>query len=373
MMKNWSGYLGWEPEQLFRPSREAEIVQIVQRAAEENKKIRLIGSGHSFTPLCPTDHFLISLDDYKGIVAVDSEQKQVTVRAGTKLNELSSLLDEHGLALENLGDIDVQSIAGAISTGTHGTGRDFGNLCTQIQKVKWINGLGEIQTCGRHQNPDLFAAVVLSLGALGILIEITIQCVPRYNLQLKVEKVAVDQLLADIDQYNAAHRHFEFYWFPNTPYAMTKAVNPSTDSADADTFKNYLQEVVLENYAMIAISELSTYFPSWSRKISRFAASTIDTYQKTKPSHKVFSTVRMVKFNEMEYNVPIEAYSAVKQEIIRWVNQNNTKIIFPLENRFVKGDNIMLSPAYQRDSAYIAVHVYHKIDSMAVKYSRKSF
>lgn len=359
-MKNWSGHLHWNPSQIFRPKTEEEILRIVEQAITAGKKIRLIGSGHSFTPLCETQDFLVSLDDFSGIIETDQHKQQVTAKAGTKLNKLNLLLDQHGLALENLGDIDVQSIAGAISTGTHGTGSQFGNLCTQVSRIKWINGLGEIQTCGVDDKPELFAAAVLSLGAFGIITEVTLQCVPSYNLHLEVEKVEVEKVLANIEQYNSEHQHFEFFWFPNTAYAMTKAVNPSAQKADADSFKNYLQEVVLENYAMKAISELSTYLPSLSRRISGFAASTIDAYQKTKKSYQVFSSARMVRFNEMEYNVPLEAYPEVKKEIIRWVNQNNTKIIFPLENRFVKGDNIFLSPAYQRDSAYIAVHAYHK-------------
>ena len=296
MMKNWSGHLRWNPSKIFRPKGEEEIQQIIKQALTEGKKIRLIGSGHSFTPLCETKDFLVSLDDFNGIVEADQSRQQVTVKAGTKLNELSLLLDKLGLALENLGDIDVQSIAGAISTGTHGTGLRFGNLCTQVRRIKWINGLGEIQSCGVDQNPALFAAVVLSLGALGIITEITVQCVPSYSLHLKVEKVKVEEVLANINTYNSEHQHFEFFWFPNTPYAMTKAVNPTSKEADADSFKDYLQDVVLENYAMIAISELSTYIPSLSKRISGFAASTIDAYQKTKKSYKVFSTVRMVRF-----------------------------------------------------------------------------
>ncbi len=359
-MKNWSGYLQWQPEQIFRPTSIEEISLIIQQAVSQKKKVRLIGTGHSFTPLSKTDEFLVSLDDYQGIVHIDPTTQQATVKAGTKLHTLNKLLHEQGLALENLGDIDVQSIAGAISTGTHGTGTAFGNLCTQVRKITFINGLGELISCAVDDQPDLFKAVVLSMGLFGVLTEITLQCVPSYHLELNVQKRRIDEVIASYQEYNARNRHFEFYWFPNTPYVMTKELNLSNAPASSGSFKEYLQEVLLENYALKAVCELSYRIPSLTHRISRFAASTIDDFRKVKRSFEVFSTTRIVRFNEMEYNVPIEAYTDVKKEMISWINTHNLDVMFPIENRFVKGDDIYLSPAYLRDSAYIAVHTYNK-------------
>lgn len=364
-MKNWSGFVKWSPAQFLFPQSETEIQQIVIRALEKQKKIRLIGSGHSFTPLSVTNDLLISLDKFQGLVSIDKIKKQVTVKAGTKLNLLNELLAKEGLAMTNMGDINVQSIAGAISTGTHGTGTAFGNMSTQIVKIKLINGEGKIITCSANEHPDLFKAAQISLGALGILTEITIQCVPMYTLKLVVEKERLESVLEKYPDHNSNNRNFEFFWFPNTHFVLSKKSNISNEPVDKNSFRTYLQEMILENYGFKMLNELSFLFPKITHKLSSFAANTTEHHQKINYSHQVFSTPRMVKFNEMEYNVPLEAYPEVKSELVRWVNKNNMDVLFPIENRFVKGDDICLSPAYLRDSAYIAVHVYHKKDFKA--------
>lgn len=364
-MKNWSGLLEWNPQEIAYPASEEEIVNVIKRAADSGLRIRTIGSGHSFTPLCQTEEILLSLDKHQGIIAVDPETKIVRVKAGTKIRALNEALAAVGLALENMGDIDVQSIAGAISTGTHGTGIQFGNLCTQIVALRFVNGVGELVACSRSEHPDLFRAAVLSLGALGVLTEVSLRCVPAYNLELKVEKRKLEAVRNTFLEINKQNRHFEFYWFPNTAYVMTKELNISNQPVNKDSTAEYLQEMLLENYAFKLVCELSCKIPSLTNRLSGIAAATISEFKKCKPSHRVFSTQRIVRFNEMEYNVPIEAYAEVSREIERWVAKHNRKIVFPLENRFVKGDDLYLSPAYQRDSAYIAVHAYHKKDHKA--------
>jgi FAD-linked oxidoreductase len=359
-MKNWSGYLQWQPTQVFYPESEATIAQIVKDAAVSGRRIRVMGSAHSFTPLCPTHDTTVSLSRYQGIISVDVSAQLATVRAGTPLRQLSELLDAHGLALENLGDIDTQSIAGAIATGTHGAGTAFGNLCTQVRALKFVNGQGELVSCSLDQNPELFRAVVLSLGALGIITEVTLKCVPAYNLSLRIARQHLDEVLENLPRYNAENRHFEFYWFPHTPYVMTKSVNLTNAPPDPRALKNYLQEMVFENYAFLALCELAYRLPGLARPISRFAAATIGPYHKQKKSYEVFSTARLVRFNEMEYNVPADAYVEVKKELVNWINRRNYQVMFPLENRFVRADDLYLSPAFGRDSAYIAAHVYHK-------------
>ncbi len=359
-MKNWSGFLQWSPVEIFYPSTENEIIDIVKKANEQGKKIRIIGSGHSFTPLSSTDDFLISLDKFAGVISINKDKNQAIVKAGTKLNVLNDLLFRDGLALENMGDIDVQSIAGAISTGTHGTGTAFGNISTQVIAIKFINGLGEVVECSLSNNLETFKAAQVSLGTLGILTELTIQCIPAYNLFLSVDKATLEDVLLEYQKLNENNRHFEFYWFPNTPYVMTKKVNVTTASPDTSSFKTYMQEHVLENYGFKLVCEIAHKFPSSTRKVSNFSASLIDKHVKTNHSHKVFSTPRIVRFNEMEYNVPVESYLEVKKELVNWINRHNYDVMFPIENRFVKGDDIYLSPAYKRDSAYIAVHVYNK-------------
>lgn len=219
-MQNWSGHLKWDSEKVFRPTTEGEILRIVQQALSAKKKVRLIGSGHSFTPLCVTADFLISLDDYQGLISVDTDKQQATVKAGTKLFLLNELLAAQELALENMGDINVQSIAGALSTGTHGTGTSFGTMSTQIISLRFINGRGEIVSCSRTENLEIFKAAQISLGSLGVITEITLQCVPAYHLELIIDTGDLIETIARLPEYNQ-HRNFEFYWFPNTDRVMT--------------------------------------------------------------------------------------------------------------------------------------------------------
>lgn len=361
-MQNWSGLLKWEPYKIFKPSSADEIKTIVTQAIHENKKVRVIGSGHSFTKLCPTDDYMISLDEYQGIISVDKEKLQATVKAGSKLKYLNGLLADHGLASPNMGDIDVQSIAGAISTGTHGTGINLGNLSTQVVAMKFINGLGEEVYCSEEENRELFKAAQVSLGTLGIITEVTLQCIPSYNLELIIERQSLDDILSRYDELNRKNRNFEFFWFPNTPYVMTKTSNVTEAPADKYSWSNAFHEKVTETYAFKLMCELSRMFPSATNRLSNMGGKSITKNRKVNASHKVFSTPRTIRFNEMEYNIPAEAYLDAKKDLVKWVNKNNRTVVFPIENRFVQKDDIYMSPAYERESAYIAVHRYSKSD-----------
>ncbi|MCB0632257.1 MAG: D-arabinono-1,4-lactone oxidase [Saprospiraceae bacterium] len=361
-MQNWSKRFQWQPQQVAYPRSEEEVQQIVRQALETGRHIRMIGSGHSFNPLWVTDEVLISLDEYQGLISVDQEQKTATVKAGTKLHRLGELLFEHGLAMENMGDIDAQSIAGTISTGTHGTGLHFGTISTQVRALRFVNGKGEIVMCSATQNPNLFKAAQVSLGVLGIITEITLQCVPAYRLELRSRKEELSEVLATLPERHRDNRNFEFYWFPYTELAWTKTANIARDQPDKVNVVNYLTEYFLENYAFKVLCEGARMVPALNKSVARISAASIPDVRKVFHSHKVYATQRLVRFNEMEYNIPLEAHESVFREIIRTVNKNNFNVHFPIENRVVKGDDAWLSPAYERDSAYIACHVYHKKD-----------
>lgn len=365
-LKNWAGNVEINPTTIAYPKTESEIQNLVSKAVNENAKIRVIGSGHSFTALCQTKQILVSLDEYQGLVSVNKEKNQATVKGGTKLSTLGEILFKEGLAMENLGDIDAQSIAGTISTGTHGTGTSFGTISTQVIKIKLINGKGEIQVCSPTQNPELFKASQVSLGALGIIIEITLQCVPSYKLLIDNNKESLQTVLSSIDERNTQNRNFEYYWFPYTNTTWTKTTNiAESGEPDKDNILNYLSELLLENYSFKALCEFARIFPSKNKLVSQIIAQSAPTMKKLSLSHKVYATMRLVKFTEMEYNVPAEAYQDVMKEIIKVVNSGKFAIHFPIENRWVKKDDIFMSPAYERDSAYIACHVYNKKDNSA--------
>ncbi len=358
MMKNWSGNLHWKPAEIAFPKTETAIQELVRKALKERRQIRLIGSGHSFTPLSATEDLLISLDDYQGLIRIDEERQQATVKAGTKLSRLGALLFERGLAMENMGDIDRQSIAGTISTGTHGTGLSFGTISTQVRAIRMINGLGEIIECSENERTDLFKAAQVSLGALGIITQITLQCIPRYKLELINEKKRLSEILDQYAKLIQNNRNFEFYWFPQTDYVMTKTSNLANGKADKAGFSSFVQEYLLENLAFKLLCEYAWRFPSKNKWVSGFSAKAVGYSRKVYYSHKVYATPRLVRFNEMEYNVPLEDYEAVMNAIVGCISRNNFPVHFPIENRFVKKDDIFLSPAYGRDSAYIACHVY---------------
>ncbi|MEL6257141.1 MAG: FAD-binding protein, partial [Bacteroidota bacterium] len=315
-MRNWSGSVHWQPTQIAKPDSEQAIQAIVQKAASTKQNIRLIGTGHSFTRLCETHEILMSLDNYQGLISVDKDKMLATVKGGTKLHYLGELLYAEGLAMENLGDIDVQSIAGTISTGTHGTGTAFGTISTQVKALKFVNGQGEIISCSETENRALFKAAQVSMGALGVITEVTLQCVPAYKLELWNRQESLEEVLGSIAERNEQNRNFEFYCFPYSSRVWTKTSNTADAQADKDNIINTLTEYVLENYAFKILCEWARFFPSQNKAVSKISVSSIPNLKKVKHSHKVYASKRLVRFNEMEYNIPAEVHAEVIQEVM---------------------------------------------------------
>jgi len=359
-MQNWAGNLQFTPADIAYPSRSEEIRKRVLDAISANQKIRVVGSGHSWTDLIATDGLLISLDQYEGIIK--NEKDEFIIRAGTKIKKLGELLFNEGLGLENLGDIDVQSIAGAISTGTHGTGICFGSIATQIEEIKFINGRGEEITCSDKENNSLFKCAQVSLGALGIITEMKCRCMPAYKLVFEAKKEKFSDVIAQLDKLIAQNRNFEFYWFPYSEVVQTRYSNITQDDVEKPGIGSFINDILLENGALKVVSELARIFPFFAPSASKLAASLVSGTKKKNWSHKVYATARLVRFNEMEYNIPIPRFKELVREVADVVAKNRFKINFPTENRFVKADDIYLSPAYNRDSAYIAAHVYKGMD-----------
>ena len=359
-MKNWSRLYQWNPREVLYPTSEEAVQQIIRNALQSGSKIRCIGSGHSFTPLCVTGEILISLDNYQGIVELNKAENQATVKAGTKLHLLGALLFEQGLALENMGDVDRQSIAGTISTGTHGTGLAFGTMATQVVKLRFVNGHGEMVECSERLHPEIFKAAQTSLGALGIITQVTLQCVPVYTLQLQNNTESLESVHTELEVRNRQNRNFEFYWFPHTCRAWTKTANLAECRPQKQNTVSYLTGYVVENYAFSAFCHLGNSFPNLNRKISAISARSIPQVTKSYYSHKVYASPRLVRFHEMEYNIPLEAHAEVFNEVVKQIEKSGMTEHFPIENRAVKGDDIWLSPAFQRDSAYIACHCFYK-------------
>lgn len=364
VVSNWGGNLRFRPDQLLKPANSQEIMSIVKDAITTGKKIRTIGSGHSWTGLIATDQILVSLDNYKGILRTD-DPNSVIVKSGTKIKELGELLAANQLGLENLGDIDVQSIAGAISTGTHGTGINFGSIATQIVEMKIINGHGDEVTCSDTINPHIFKAAQVSLGALGIITEMKFRCLPAYKLYYQAKKENLHEVMQKLERTNSENRNFEFYWFPYSNIVQTKYSNATDKEVIEPGFGNFINDIVIENGLLKVVSEIVKIFPSLAPAVSKLSAKAVSDSTRLNWSHKVYATTRMVKFSEMEYNIPITCFKDVVLEVAELVERKRFKTNFPTENRFVQADDIYLSPAYNRTSAYIAAHVYKGMEYKA--------
>lgn len=355
---NWSGSVKALPKQFVAPSSIEDVAAVVQFCRREGRKLRVVGSGHSFTAIAASDDMLMSLDGLQGIVRVDKVARTATVWAGTKLRALGEALFSHGLAQENLGDIDVQSIAGAISTGTHGTGVSFGNISTQVIGLTVVTGRGEVVDCTAESHPEWFKAMQISLGLLGVIVQVTLRLNEAYKLEYESRRLPLADCLPALPRMAEENRHFEFFWFPYAEPCQIKIMNMTDKAPTSRKVKDYFGEVIMENAFFGLLSKTCQWLPRTSRAISRLSASQVPVGQKVEYSHRLFATKRLVRFHEMEYNVPAEAMADVIEEMRGALQKERYHVHFPVECRYAKADDIWLSPAYGRDSAYIAVHMY---------------
>jgi FAD-linked oxidoreductase len=349
--RNWSGTEQCVASSLQTPGNEAEIAQLLRQSSGT---IRCVGAAHSFSGLVPTEGSIISLDRFSGIGRVDPASHTVTVAAGTRLALLSRQLDSAGFAMRNLPDIDQQSLAGAISSATHGTGATLSALHADVVALKLVTAQGEILTCSEQHQPDLLAAARVSLGSLGVITEATVRVVPAYNLQRRVWIEPLDALLDKALQLSQQHRHFEFYYLPFTGYAAAIA-------HDIYTGSDILMPAAKDEEMLADLQKLRDWsgrYPALRRWLAgKLIDTKLDERAKNR-SYKLLANPRPTRFYETESHVPREAGVACVRAIIARLEQNND-VFFPLEFRFVKGDDAWLSPFYQRDSCSIAVHALH--------------
>ena len=314
---NWSGSVTSNVQALELPNREEEVIGLLRRAEAESLLVRVTGSGHSFVPLCRTQGMLLYTDGLQGVVSTDSGAKEAVVRGGTKLYLLGGPLRQAGLAMENLPDIDRQSISGAIGTGTHGTGDGIGNLANQVVGLRFVTAAGEVINCSDEEEPAIFKSAQVSLGALGIMTEVRLRLVPTFRLHEKIWRVPVAECLKNLEKMIQENRHFEFFWGPKQDACLMKALNPTAHDPDD------LPEVEGERIGH---------------------------------SDRVFPSERRTKFNEMEFSVPRVSGVDCFLEIRRMMKEKHPEVRWPLEYRTVAADDIYLSPAYRRDTVAISAH-----------------
>jgi L-gulono-1,4-lactone dehydrogenase len=355
---NWARNQSCSPAAVRRPATEAELVQLLKQAAANGQRVKAVGAGHSFTSIACTDGVLVDLGGYGRVLRHDAAFDQVTVEAGIPLHRLSDELDARGLALENMGDIDRQSISGATQTATHGTGLRFRNLSAQIVGMRLVTADGSVLECSASENADVFDAARVGLGALGLVSTLTLQCVRAFRLHAVEEPAPVDDVLRDLDDLVEANDHFEFYWVPHTRWALTKRNRRTDEPARPRTrVREWVDDVALNNYAFGVLCRIGRWRPSLIPRLAKVIpnAGRLDYVDR---SDRVFTSPRRVRFWEMEYGVPREALPEALNRVRRLVDEMGTPLSFPVEVRVVAPDEIPLSTAHGRETGYIAVHVY---------------
>lgn len=354
-MKNWAGNLKFSPKNVIGPSSSEEIIELVNRARRDKRKIRLRGSGHSWTGLIATNDLFVHLDYYQGIIDVKHELGIIKAKAGTKLYAFGELGFEHQLAMENQGDINRQSLAGATSTGTHGTGVTLQSVANQITGLSLINGRGErVDLDATHPS---FNAARISIGALGIIDTITMKLVPSYKLKVTTFAEDFSAALEAFPQRLRENRHLEMFYFPVGGWSLTKIMNQTHEEVTPQSIGKKINEIMLENWLYTQLNRLASTTGRY-RLIDKVMRTFVSPEMKVDWSHRAFPTMRSFKFMEMEYNLPIEKFETVMEELRSEISRQNFQTLFPIEIRFVKGDGIWLSPACGRDSVYFAVHTY---------------
>ncbi len=357
--RNWAGNQVCAPALVEHPRDVHELSQIVKAAAAARSTIKVVGAGHSFTDIACTTGTQVVLDQHASTVSADVERRLVTVQAGMTLGALNEALDALGLALPNLGDIAYQTVSGALSTGTHGTGGRLGALSTFVDAMEIVTGDGSVLQCSKSENADVFAAARVGLGALGVVSTITLRCVPAFTLHAVNEPMRLDDVLAVLDEHVDGNDHFEINWFPHTEWVQAKQNNRVDDAPEPRArAKEWFDEVFLENVALKAAWRVGRRFPSTIPGISRQLTKAITRVESTEKSYKVFTTPRLVRFYEMEYGVPRVAIVECVRELRSFIDASGLKIQVPVEVRFVAGDDIPLSMASGRDSAFVACHVF---------------
>ncbi len=351
--RNWSGLQQSNPKRYAKPVSAAELTQVVR----ESHHCRVVGAGHSFTPLVCTDDTLISLDALSGVARHDANLVQSTIHAGTRLKNLGPMLSSIDQGLANQGDIDEQSLAGAVATGTHGTGQSLTCLSGLVEGFQLVTANGELLECDRTQNTEIFTAGRVALGGFGVLSQITMQNVPSYRLKEQVSLVPLDDILTHMDQWKTEHRHIECFVFAHGSKALLKTLDPTTED-----IQKLPASWPSEDTLLTVCCELTRTLPALSPQIQKLLGVFVKPTTRVDLSSKIFPAVRETRFNEMEYQIPAAQGLTCLAEVVATLKKHKAPVFFPIEYRYVKGDDIWLSPFYQQDSASISIHQYHKQD-----------
>jgi len=350
---NWSGNQQCQPAHRKVPRSEDELRELLKNSTG---KIRFVGSSHSFSPLVPTSDTMLSLAALRGVESVDAQTGEASIWGGTRLSQIGEPLWEQGRALINMPDIDVQTLAGAIATSTHGTGATLGSLSSDVTRIRLVTAQGDVLECSRDQHEEIFNAARTSLGALGAVSQICMRTRETYKLRERTWMMSLREGLERAPQLLAKHRHFEMYALPHADYIQAISLD-ETDAPDSPETAVNSSEAEFRKVAKVV--ETLPFMRTW---IINTAARNVDPEERTGRSYRIFGNVRSTRFNEMEYTVPAEQGPACLEEILATIRSQDVNVIFPLEYRYVQADDIWLSPFYQRPGCAISCHQFHDLD-----------
>lgn len=348
---NWSGSVGATPARVEKPKTYAELAGLVQSA----KKVRVVGAGHSFMPLCETDGTLLSLSDLEGDIAIDAAANRATAPAGCSLAKLTDILWQKGFSLINQGDVNPQALAGAIGTGTHGTGAKLGTLSTAARSFELMQADGSLLRASPTENPDVFEAARLSLGLVGVATRIEIDVLPAYHLEERLEVYPLAEISERWDDLVAGNRHVEFFVFPYADLAMLKILDPKPSEGPMK------EQNDVDNEAFRKVCEINRMFPFTVGFLQKRLLPKELKRRRVGPAYKIFPSDRTVKFEEMEYELPRANGWPALREVIAWIRKKHLPVAFPFEFRIVAQDDIWLSPFQGREGASISMHQYYKM------------
>jgi L-gulonolactone oxidase len=366
--RSWSGLTTAVPTQQLSPASAAEVADAVVAARAHGLRVKMVGSGHSFTDIALTDGLLLRPDRLVGVESVDRETMTVTVLAGTPLHLLNDRLHGLGLALHNMGDVDRQTVAGAVATGTHGTGGRRASLSAQVTALEIVAGDGSLvhaRADGTAEEVALLAAARVGLGALGIVTAVTFLVEPAFTLEAVEEPMPWSRVVEDFDALASGNEHFEAYWFPHTDRMLTKRNNRTALARPLSRTRAYVDDELLSNTVFGMVNRVGDLVPRAVPRLNGLSSRALSRRVYSDASHRVFTSPRRVRFREMEYAVPREAGMQALTEVRALIERRGWRIGFPVEIRHAPRDEAWLSTAHERDSVYLACHVNARTDHTA--------
>jgi FAD-linked oxidoreductase len=357
--RNWAGDELCRPVERRRPCSPAELSQALDHAAARGLRVRAVGAGHSFSDVACSDGMLLHLDGLSDVLDVDVSSGLVRVQAGISIRELGRQLDGHGLAMENLGDIDVQSIAGAISTATHGTGARLRNIAAQVVELTLVLADGSTLVCSAERDAEVFRAARVGLGSLGVLAEVTLRCVPAFTLRGLDAPAPLGETLERFEELALGNEHFEFFVFPYAEVALTRTNNRTDQPPRPRPRLNaYANDVLMTNHAFGLFCRTGRRLPGLIPQINRLVTRLAGRSERVERSSAIFASPRLVRFTEMEYALPRERTPEAVAAVMEMIEQRGFAVPFPIEVRTVASDDAFLSTAGERDSGFVAVHMF---------------